>query len=150
MKKSDLLRIGELAARSGVAASALRFYEAQGLIASTCRAGGVRVFARATLRRVAFIQAAQRIGLTLDEIRGALATLPKSRTPTRADWAALSRGWKPRIERKIAELQSLRDELEDCIGCGCLSLQRCAIFNPQDVDAGLGPGARRWAASGLA
>lgn len=148
-RKGDLLRIGEVAARSGVATSALRFYEAERLIRSERGDDGVRRYPRAILRRVAFIQAAQRIGLSLDEIRSALESLPRGRTPTRADWGALARGWKPRLDQSIAELQALRDDLTGCIGCGCLSLQRCALYNTQDRVASRGPGARLWKASGI-
>ena len=142
VKKTDLLSIGELAKRCGLATSALRFYEAEGLVAAQRDGGGRRRFLRSTLRRVAFIQAGQRVGLSLDEIRQALATLPQNRTPNRADWALLSRGWGGRLDERIHDLERLRDELTSCIGCGCLSLQRCRIYNPSDAAATLGPGAR--------
>lgn len=148
--KTDLLRIGQVAERAGVATSALRFYEDEGLIESIRDDANVRRYARSVLRRVAFIQAAQRIGVSLDEIREALESLPNNRTPTRADWAGLSRSWKPRIDRRIEELEALRDELIDCIGCGCLSLKSCALYNTQDILSAQGPGARRWKASGIA
>lgn len=148
-RKTDLLRIGQVAARAGVAASALRFYEDEGLILSERDSLGARRYPRATLRRIAFIQAAQRVGLSLDEIRKALDSLPRGRTPTRADWAALSSSWKPRIEKRIEELEALRDDLTGCIGCGCLSLQRCALYNTQDRVGAEGPGARLWKASGV-
>ncbi|HEY7223460.1 MAG TPA: redox-sensitive transcriptional activator SoxR [Micromonosporaceae bacterium] len=141
MKSSDLLTVGEVAARSGVAASALRFYEAEGLLPATRTTGNQRRYPRHVLRRLAFIRAAQNIGLSLDEITAALASLPDGRTPTRADWARLSRGWRARLDEQIAALTKLRDGLEECIGCGCLSLQRCAVSNPADVSAGSGPGA---------
>ncbi len=136
------LAIGELAARSGVAASALRFYESQGLIAATRTSGNQRRYARATLRRVALIQAGRAAGLRLERIRAALETLPASRTPTRRDWERLSRGWQARLDEQIAGLQKLRDGLTSCIGCGCLSLRTCALSNPGDVVAAQGPGAR--------
>lgn len=134
--------IGELAARSGVATSTLRFYEAEGLIDADRTAGNQRRFARATLRRVAFIRAAQGIGLSLQEIREALAKLPSDRTPTKADWERLSRSWRHHLETRIHELEQLRDDLTGCIGCGCLSLRRCALFNRRDRAAANGPGAR--------
>jgi MerR family redox-sensitive transcriptional activator SoxR len=135
------LTIGDLSARSGVATSALRFYETQGLIASERTTGNQRRYRRATLRRVAFIRSAQRVGLTLEEISEALSTLPEGRTPTKADWARLSRGWRPRIDAQIERLERLRDKLDGCIGCGCLSLRTCALQNPDDVVAERGPGA---------
>ncbi len=136
------LSIGEMAARTGVSTSALRFYEAKGLVASTRSSGGQRRYARSALRRVAFIRIAQRVGLTLEEISSALETLPESRTPTKSDWARLSASWRPRLDEQIAVLQRLRDELTSCIGCGCLSLRDCALYNPSDR-AGLdGPGPR--------
>ncbi|HEX6445518.1 MAG TPA: redox-sensitive transcriptional activator SoxR [Streptosporangiales bacterium] len=136
------LTIGELAKRSGVAPSALRFYEAQGLIAAERTAGGQRRYQRVTLRRVAFIRAAQRVGLRLDEIADALATLPENHAPTKADWARLSRSWRSRLDERIAELERLRDELTECIGCGCLSLRSCSLRNTDDRLANAGPGAR--------
>lgn len=147
-RTNDLLRIGEVATRAGVATSALRYYEEEGLLQSQRDSAGARRYPRSVLRRVAFIQAAQRVGLSLDDIRSALDSLPRSRTPTRADWAALSRSWKPRIDRKIEELEALRNDLTECIGCGCLSLRRCALYNPQDKVSSEGPGARLWKASG--
>ena len=134
--------IAALAKRSGVAASALRFYEEQRLIRSARQAGGRRHFPRSTLRRVAFVRAAQAVGLTLDEIRAALATLPDERTPSREDWASLSSAWKPRIEERIAALTRLRDALASCIGCGCLSLDTCALYNPADGACRRGAGPR--------
>ena len=136
------LTIGELAERSGAATSALRFYEARGLLSSERTSGGHRVYPRSTLRRVAFVRAAQRCGLTLDEIREALDTLPRARTPTTADWGRLSRAWQSRLDQRIADLQRLRDELGECIGCGCLSLNACNLYNPGDRAAALGSGPR--------
>src|SRR4051794_16030892 len=135
------LTIGDLSARSGVATSALRYYEDQGLISSERTTGNQRRFHRAALRRVAFIRSAQRVGLTLDEIAQALATLPEGRTPTKADWTRLSQGWRPRIEAQIERLERLRDNLDGCIGCGCLSLRTCALQNADDAVTTRGPGA---------
>ncbi len=140
-QSSDLLTIGELAERSGVAPSGLRFYEARGLITATRTTGNQRRYQRAVLRRIAFLRSAQRVGLTLDEIAEALNSLPDNRTPTRADWSRLSRSWRPRIEAQIERLERLRDRLDSCIGCGCLSLTRCSLQNPDDVVADQGPGA---------
>lgn len=136
------ITIGELAARSGVATSTLRYYEAQGLIHADRTAGNQRRFARAALRRVAIIRAAQGMGLSLQEIREALGKLPSERTPTKADWERLSRSWRRHLDGRIDELQRLREELTDCIGCGCLSLRGCALFNRRDRIAANGPGAR--------
>jgi MerR family redox-sensitive transcriptional activator SoxR len=136
------LTIGELAVRSGASTSALRFYESRGLLSSARSPGGHRMYERSTLRRVAFIRAAQRVGLTLDEIRTALDTLPRSRTPTTADWSRLSRSWQHRLDQRIADLRRLRDELGECIGCGCLSLKTCHLYNPGDQAAALGSGPR--------
>ena len=140
-KQPTNLTIGQLAERSGVATSALRYYETQGLIRSERTAGNQRRYARATLRRVAFIRSAQRVGLTLEEIAEALSTLPEGRTPTKSDWSRLSHSWRPRIDAQIERLERLRDKLDGCIGCGCLSLQRCALNNPDDAVAPRGPGA---------
>ncbi len=137
------LPIGELARRAGVAASALRYYEDQGLIAGGRTAGGQRQYPRHVLRRLGFIRAAQAVGLTLADIQAALATLPEGRTPTKADWARLARGWQPLIDERIAALQRLRSNLAGCIGCGCLSLKACALYNPGDAAAAEGPGPRR-------
>lgn len=131
-----------MADRTGVSISALRFYERHGLVHAARSPGNQRLFSRDVIRRVSFIRIAQRVGLSLDEIRDALAALPEERTPTAADWARLSRSWRPRLDRQIAVLERLRDELSSCIGCGCLSLKRCALYNPDDVAAGLGPGPR--------
>ena len=136
------ISIGELARRAGVAASALRFYEAQGLISGDRTASGRRQYPRHVLRRVAFIRVAQSLGLGLDDIRTALASLPGGRTPTKADWQQLGRRWQPLIDARIAALQRLRDQLDSCIGCGCLSLKACALYNPQDQAVAHGPGAR--------
>jgi MerR family transcriptional regulator, redox-sensitive transcriptional activator SoxR len=141
-RPKPLLSIGELAARSGVATSALRFYEAEGLIRAERDSSGRRVFARAVLRRVAFVRTAQRLGVSLSEIHAALAELPEARTPTRADWARLSRRWRPRLDRRIRDLELLRDKLDGCIGCGCLSLRRCRLYNPDDEVAVEGEGPR--------
>lgn len=141
---SASLTIGELAARTGVAASALRFYEERGLIHSERTEAGHRRFSRATIRRVAFIAFAQRIGLTLDEIRGAMDQLPSDRVPVAAEWEALSSMWRGRVDERIAELERLKRRLSDCIGCGCLSLQRCAVLNPGDRLASEGSGPRFW------
>jgi MerR family redox-sensitive transcriptional activator SoxR len=138
----ETLTIGELAARSGVSVSALRFYESKGLLAPARSPGGQRRYPRATLRRIAFLRAAQRVGLSLAEVREALAGLPSERTPTRADWARLSRRWRDRLEERIRLLEALRDDLTGCIGCGCLSLRRCRLSNPGDEAAEEGPGAR--------
>lgn len=136
------LSIGELSTRSGVAPSALRFYEAEGLLAATRTAGGQRRYPRSTLRRLAFIRSAQRVGLTLEQVRESLGRLPDGRTPTVADWRRLSAPWRRQLDERIAELERLRDSLTSCIGCGCLSLRTCALYNPADRAATLGPGAR--------
>ncbi len=138
----DILSIGEVAARSGVATSALRFYEREGLLHSARSASGQRRYDREVLRRVAFIRVAQRVGLTLADIRVAMATLPDERTPTVADWARLSRGWRTRLDDQIKLLEHLRDELTSCIGCGCLSFKSCRLYNPLDAAAVLGDGPR--------
>jgi MerR family redox-sensitive transcriptional activator SoxR len=141
---SELLTIGEVSRRSGVAASALRFYEDRGLIESERAGSGHRRFARPVLRRVAFIVFAQRVGLSLDEIGAELAKLPPDRAPTRRDWSRLSSRWTARIDERIAELERLKSGLTECIGCGCLSLDRCRMANPGDRAAGFGPGPRYW------
>lgn len=138
------LPIGELAKRSGMAASALRFYEQQGLLASLRNAAGRRHYRRSDLRRVAFIRAAQTVGLSLEQIKAALASLPDGRTPTPADWERLSRAWRPLLDQKIQAMTQLRDQLSACIGCGCLSLKKCALYNPKDAAAKHGSGARYW------
>jgi MerR family redox-sensitive transcriptional activator SoxR len=140
----ELLTIGEVARRSGVAASALRFYEERGLIRSERAGSGHRRYPRPVLRRVAFVVFAQKIGLTLDEIGAELAKLPPDRAPTRSEWARLSSTWTERIDARIAELERLKLGLTDCIGCGCLSLDRCRLANPGDRAASAGPGPRYW------
>ncbi len=136
------MTIGEVARRSGVASSALRFYEDRGLIASERAGSGHRRYPRSALRRIAFIVFAQRVGLTLEEIKTELDKLPPDRAPTKRDWARLSSGWSDRIDARIAELERLKAGLTECIGCGCLSLERCRLYNPSDAAAGLGSGAR--------
>ncbi len=140
----DVLSIGEVAARSGIASSALRFYEDVGLIRSIRNPSGHRRYPRAVLRRVAFIVFAQRIGLSLQEVKAELARLPTNRVPERADWAKLSAGWTARIRARIEELERLQAGLTECIGCGCLSLDRCRMANPGDRVARRGPGPRYW------
>ncbi len=140
--QQPVLTIGEVARRSGVAPSALRYYEQLGLVRAVRTGGGRRLYERHVLRRLAFVRAAQNVGLSLEEIRAALATLPEGRTPTKADWARLSQSWRARLDEQIAGLVSLRDGLTSCIGCGCLSLRTCALSNPQDAAAQDGPGAR--------
>jgi MerR family redox-sensitive transcriptional activator SoxR len=141
---SEQLTIGEVSKRSGVAASALRFYEERGLIVSARAESRHRRYPRTVLRRIAFIVFAQRIGLTLDEIGVELAKLPPDRAPTKRDWSRLSRSWTARIDRRIDELERLKLGLTDCIGCGCLSLDRCKLANPGDRAASLGSGPRYW------
>ncbi|HVT69371.1 MAG TPA: redox-sensitive transcriptional activator SoxR [Trebonia sp.] len=142
MQSTDLLTVGDVAARSGFSSSALRFYEHEGLIRATRTAGNQRRYERSVLRRLAFIRAARNVGLSLEEVAAALATLPAAGTPTRADWTRLSRSWRARLDAQIAALEKLRDGLDSCIGCGCLSLRRCAISNPSDMVRSEGPGAR--------
>jgi MerR family redox-sensitive transcriptional activator SoxR len=137
------LTVGQLAERSGVAVSALHFYETKGLISSRRTAGNQRRYSRDTLRRVAFVRLSQRLGIPLKTIKDALAELPEERTPTRDDWARLSGAWRRELDDRIEQLQRLRDDLTDCIGCGCLSLDRCALANPYDRLGEEGPGARR-------
>lgn len=137
-----LIPIGELAARSGVATSALRFYETESLIRSERTSGNHRVYRRSVLRRVAFIRIAQRMGLSLDEVGEALAILPQDRAPTKREWARLSRSWRSRLDERISALEGLRDDLIGCIGCGCLSLRSCTLYNPDDVASSRGTGAR--------
>lgn len=139
---AELLTIGEVARRSGMAPSALRFYESRDLIRSERTAGGHRLYRRHVLRRVALIRVAQRLGLTLAEISSALARLPADRAPTRAQWEGLSRSWRKQLDERIETLERLRDDLTGCIGCGCLSLQRCRIYNPGDAASSLGSGPR--------
>jgi MerR family transcriptional regulator, redox-sensitive transcriptional activator SoxR len=142
MDAHDLLTIGEVAQRSGFPASALRFYEREGLVATTRTSGGQRRYERSVLRRLAFVRAARTIGIGLDEVRAALDRLPAGRTPTKADWTRLSRAWRGRLDEQIQALEKLRDGLDSCIGCGCLSLKRCRLSNPDDAVGRTGSGAR--------
>lgn len=137
------LTIGQLAERSGVATSALRFYEAQGLISSRRTTGNQRRYHRETLRRVAFIRVSQNVGMPLNAIREALGRLPEGRTPTRSDWAEVSASWRADLDARIGQLVRLRDDLTECIGCGCLSLESCMLANPYDICAREGSGPRR-------
>ena len=141
---AELLTISEVSKRSGVASSALRFYEGRGLIESERSGSGHRRYDRSVLRRIAFVVFAQRVGLSLEEIGAELDKLPPGRVPTSRDWSRLSSGWSSRIEERIAELERLRAGLTECIGCGCLSLDRCKLANPNDRAAGFGPGPRYW------
>lgn len=145
---AEPLTVGELAQRSGVAVSALHFYESKGLIRSTRTAGNQRRYPRDMLRRIAIIRAAQRVGMPLAAIREALAGLPQERTPTRRDWTRLSSAWRAELDARIAQLMQMRDTLDDCIGCGCLSLDRCRLANPGDVLGEHGAGAQRWSEDG--
>jgi MerR family transcriptional regulator, redox-sensitive transcriptional activator SoxR len=140
---TELLTIGEVSRRSGTAASALRYYESLGLIASRRSTGNQRRYRRTVLRRLAVIQAAQHVGLSLDDVLAAFAGFEAEHAPTKAEWAAMSRRWRPALEARIAALQQVRDGLAQCIGCGCLSMRQCAIYNPADELAAQGPGARR-------
>ena len=141
MEKQSLLTVSELSRRSGFAASALRFYERAGLIEAGRTGGGQRRYQRGVLRRLAFIRAARNVGLSLEEIRAELDQLPRSRTPNKADWGRISRDWRGRLDEQIEALTALRDGLQSCIGCGCLSLRACAMSNPDDAVAGRAPGA---------
>lgn len=141
-QKDDQLSVGQIAERCGIAPSAVRYYDDEGLVHSARTSGGQRRFGRDTIRRIAFIIAAQEVGRSLAEVREALAGLPSNRTPTRRDWAKVSRAWQRRLDDQIEQLVQLRDQLDACIGCGCLSLDRCAIYNPEDRAASLGAGAR--------
>lgn len=138
---SDELTVGQVAERSGLAVSALHFYESKGLITSRRTAGNQRRYARDVLRRLAFIRVSQQVGIPLGDIGAALATLPGHRAPTQADWARLAGAWREDLDRRIAELEGLRDNLTGCIGCGCLSMTHCRLFNPGDALAAQGPGA---------
>jgi MerR family redox-sensitive transcriptional activator SoxR len=138
----ELLTIGQVAHRTGVSVSALRYYEHEGLVHAGRSAGGQRAYPRDALRRVSFIRIAQTVGLSLDEIKLAMASLPEGRTPSKADWARLSASWRPRLDDQIASLVRLRDDLDSCIGCGCLSLRACRIYNPDDAASSLGAGPR--------
>ena len=147
MDGRDLLTIGEVAARSGFSTSALRFYEKEGLLEASRTSGGQRRYPRSVLRRLAFVRAASNVGLSLDEVRAALATLPAGRTPSKADWRRLSASWQARRDEQSTALQDLRDGLTSCIGCGCLSLRSCRLSNPGDAARAQGPGARYLAPS---
>ena len=142
VKNNNFLTIGETAQRSGVAASALRFYETRKLVSSHRGPGNQRRYHRSMLRRISIIKIAQSLGLSLEEIASALETLPENRTPTRRDWEKLSLNWRDQLDTRIANLEKLREQLSSCIGCGCLSLKRCALFNPGDRAAARGPGPR--------
>ena len=140
--RSTLLSIGQVSARTGLAVSAIRFYESRGLVSSTRNAGGQRRFERSTIRRLSFILIAQQLGFTLEEVGGYLGSLPDNRTPTKADWDRMGREFKFAINTRIEALEHMRDTLTGCIGCGCLSLRSCALYNPGDRAAGLGAGPR--------
>ncbi len=142
MAEARLFTVGELAERTGVATSALRFYEDHGLIVSERTISGHRRFSAEVLRRVSFIKVAQSVGMTLSEIAAVLSSLPENRTPNRSDWARIARRWRPILDERIATLTQLRDDLESCIGCGCLSLTSCKLYNPGDIAATLGAGPR--------
>ncbi|MEM8906151.1 MAG: redox-sensitive transcriptional activator SoxR [Actinomycetota bacterium] len=142
MEADDLLAIGEVAERTGTTPATLRFYEDEGLIHAERTAGNQRRFRRETLRRIAFVRAGQRVGLTLTELREAMDALPDGRTPTPGDWERVSAAWRERLDERIELLVRLRDDLTSCIGCGCLSLDRCRIYNPDDIASTLGPGSR--------
>jgi MerR family redox-sensitive transcriptional activator SoxR len=143
MDKTNLLSIGEVARRAGVAPSALRYYETLGLISSTRTAADRRRYERAVVRRVAVIRAAQRVGLSLQEVAEAFGDLDPHRAPNKSEWARISRRWRPLLEQRIADLEKLRDDLTGCIGCGCLSLKTCSLYNPDDVLGAEGSGSRR-------
>lgn len=143
MDRDDELTIGQVASRTGIAPSALRFYEERGLLQPLRTQGGQRRYRRSSLRLLSVLKAAQAVGLSLEEIETALATLPDQRAPTKRDWARLSTAWRAQLDAHIQRLERLRDNLDGCIGCGCLSLRSCALFNPEDRDATSGPGARR-------
>ncbi len=142
MRATDLLTIGEVVERSGFSHSALRFYEREGLVAATRTSGGQRRYERSALRRLAFVRAARTLGVPLEEVREALDRLPGGRTPTAADWTRVSQAWRARLDEQIDALVALRDGLDSCIGCGCLSLARCGLYNPGDRAGEQGPGAR--------
>ncbi len=143
MSSNTWLGVGEAARRSGIAVSTLHFYEAQGLLSSERSAGNQRRYRRDALRRIAFVRAAQAVGISLAEIAEALRQLPDQRTPTKADWSRLSSRWRESLDQRIADLQALRDDLQGCIGCGCLSLRACRLYNPQDTLGQRGPGPQR-------
>ncbi len=139
-----MLAIGEFARRAGVSVATLHFYERKGLLHSHRSGGNQRLYERQSLRRIAFIRAAQQVGFTLTQIAAALDTLPAQRTPNRQDWARLSAQWREDLDQRMRALQQLRDQLDQCIGCGCLSLSKCSLFNPDDELGNDGAGARRW------
>lgn len=143
MNRDDLLAIGEVAARSGVASSALRYYETLGLITSIRASGDRRRYRRSVLRRIAVIKAAQQVGLSLEDVAIAFVDLAPEAAPTKRDWRRMAARWKPLLERRIEDLQRVRDNLDNCIGCGCLSMQQCTLYNPHDELAAVGPGPRR-------
>jgi MerR family redox-sensitive transcriptional activator SoxR len=143
MRTTDLLSIGEVAQRSGLAPSALRYYETLGLITSTRTAGDRRRYPRSVLRRLAVIRSAQNVGLTLEQITEALAELAVDAAPTKRQWSRISATWRPLLDKRIADLLAVRDNLDSCIGCGCLSMRQCALFNPEDELAAAGGGPRR-------
>lgn len=143
MNKKQQLTIGETAARSGLAPSALRYYEDLGLIASTRTSGGRRRYQRSVLRRLAVIRAAQQVGLTLEQVGVAFAQVPVDAAPTKAQWTRMSAAWQPLLDHRIADLEKVRDNLNNCVGCGCLSMTQCGLYNPQDTLAGTGAGPRR-------
>ncbi|MDA4848088.1 redox-sensitive transcriptional activator SoxR [Hoeflea poritis] len=142
MKASDRLSIGELARRTGLAVSAIRYYETEGLLTAERNAGGQRRFLRSDIRRLSFVQIAQRFGFTIGEIREQLQSLPLERTPTKADWSKISRGFRHELDARISTLTRLRDDLDGCIGCGCLSLKKCKLYNPEDRARRYGSGPR--------
>lgn len=143
MDRTDLLTMGEVSRRCGLAPSAIRYYEALGLVTSRRTVGNQRRFTRSVLRRLAVVQAAQHVGLSLDEVGRAFAAFPPEHAPTKREWAALARRWRPVLDARIAELQQVRDGLSMCVGCGCLSMRQCAIYNPLDTLGDTGVGARR-------
>jgi len=143
MRTTDLLSIGEVAHRSGLAPSALRYYETLGLITSSRTAGDRRRYPRSVLRRLAVIRSAQNVGLTLDQVIEALAELAPDAAPTKRQWSRISATWRPLLDKRIADLVAVRDNLDSCIGCGCLSMRQCTLFNPQDELAATGTGPRR-------
>jgi MerR family transcriptional regulator, redox-sensitive transcriptional activator SoxR len=142
MHKTDLLPIGDLAARTGLSVSAIRFYEARGLVTALRNKGGQRRFLRSDIRRLSFIRIVQQLGFTIEEIGAELARLPQGRTPTQKDWARISRAFRARIDVRLAALTHMREKLDECIGCGCLSLKRCALYNPEDRLRAQGAGPR--------
>lgn len=139
---NQILTIGDLAERTGLAVSAIRFYETKGLVSPARNAGGQRRYLRSDIRRLSFVQIAQQLGFSIEDIRAALATLPQGRTPTQKDWARISRNFHDKLEERIQRMTRLRDYLEGCIGCGCLSMQKCALVNPADGLKKFGPGPR--------